>query len=120
MSLIESRVDIRSEAFQANRAHWREKVSALREAVAKVKQGGGERARQRHLDRGKLLPRERLDALLDDGAPFLELSQLAAHGVYEDDVPAAGIITGIGRVSGQESHKCQYSDTAISLFVVQK
>src|SRR4029434_10361402 len=63
---------------------------------------GGERARQRHVDRGKLLPRERVDALLDPGTPFLELSPLAAHGMYDDQAPAAGIITGIGRVSGRE------------------
>ena len=64
--------------------------------------GGGERARQRHVDRGKLLPRERVDALLDPGSPFLELSPLAAHGLYDGDAPAAGIITGIGRVAGRE------------------
>ena len=64
--------------------------------------GGGERARQRHVDRGKLLPRDRVDALLDPGTPFLELSPLAAHGMYDGDAPAAGIITGIGRVAGRE------------------
>ena len=64
--------------------------------------GGGERARQRHVERGKLLPRERVDALLDPGSPFLELSPLAAHGLYDGEAPAAGIITGIGRVSGRE------------------
>ena len=64
--------------------------------------GGGERARQRHVDRGKLLPRERVDTLLDPGSPFLELSPLAAHGLYDGEAPAAGIITGIGRVAGRE------------------
>ena len=74
----------------------------LRERVAEVALGGGEAARQRHLGRGKMLPRERIVGLLDPGTPFLELSQLAAYGMYGDDVPGAGIITGIGRVSGQE------------------
>ena len=64
--------------------------------------GGGERARERHVARGKLLPRERVDALLDPGSPFLELSPLAADGMYDGEAPAAGIITGIGRVSGRE------------------
>ncbi len=64
--------------------------------------GGGERARTRHTDRGKLLPRDRVDTLLDPGSPFLELSPLAAHGMYDGDAPAAGIITGIGRVAGRE------------------
>src|SRR5919107_1315198 len=68
----------------------------------RVAQGGGERARDRHVSRGKLLPRERVDALLDPGSPFLELSALAAHGMYGGEAPAAGIITGIGRVAGRE------------------
>src|SRR5688572_11942033 len=68
----------------------------------RVSLGGGERARDRHVSRGKLLPRERVDALLDPGSPFLELSALAAHGLYDGDAPAAGIITGIGRVAGRE------------------
>ncbi|MDX1711327.1 MAG: carboxyl transferase domain-containing protein [Rhodovibrionaceae bacterium] len=77
-------------------------VEDLKEKVAAIKQGGGERARQRHLDRGKMLPRERVRALIDPGSPFLELSQLAAYGMYGEDVPAAGIVTGIGRVAGRE------------------
>src|SRR6185503_4879736 len=64
--------------------------------------GGGDEARRKHTSRGKLLPRDRVQALLDPGSPFLELSQLAAHGLYGDEVPSAGIITGIGRVSGRE------------------
>ena len=74
----------------------------LRAKVAEIKQGGGTRSRERHLSRGKLLPRERVRTLLDPGTPFLELSQLAAYGVYEEQIPAAGILTGIGRVSGRE------------------
>jgi 3-methylcrotonyl-CoA carboxylase beta subunit len=72
----------------------------LRERLATVREGGGEAARERHTKRGKLLPRERVDRLLDPGSPFLELSPLAAYELYDDPVPAAGIVTGIGRVSG--------------------
>lgn len=75
-------------------------VADLREKVAKNALGGGEGPRAKHLARGKLLPRERIDLLLDAGAPFLELSQLAAFGMYDDQAPGAGVITGIGRVSG--------------------
>src|SRR5574338_1570867 len=77
-------------------------VADLRAKVAQVELGGGERARAKHTERGKLLPRERIRQLLDVGAPFLELSQLAAHGMYGGEVPSAGILTGIGRVSGIE------------------
>jgi 3-methylcrotonyl-CoA carboxylase beta subunit len=77
-------------------------VDDLKNVIAKINQGGGEKANQRHLSRGKLLPRERINCLLDSGSPFLELSQLAAWNVYEDYVPAAGVIAGIGRVSGIE------------------
>ena len=74
----------------------------LRERLAVVRQGGSESARKKHTDRGKLLPRERVDRLLDPGSPFLELSPLAAYGMYGTSVPAAGIITGIGRIAGRE------------------
>ncbi len=77
-------------------------VEDLRQQVQTVKEGGGQRSRARHLGRGKLLPRERIRRLLDPGSPFLELSQLAAHGMYGGEVPSAGIITGIGRVMGRE------------------
>jgi 3-methylcrotonyl-CoA carboxylase beta subunit len=77
-------------------------VADLRAQLARVAQGGGEKARNRHTDRGKLLPRERVDRLLDPGAPFLELSALAAHDLYDGDAPGAGIVTGVGRVSGRE------------------
>jgi 3-methylcrotonyl-CoA carboxylase beta subunit len=80
----------------------KELVADLHEELAKVRAGGGEKARERHTSRGKLLPRERVDRLLDPGAPFLELSPLAAHGLYDGDAPGAGIITGVGRVSGRE------------------
>src|SRR3954469_20005659 len=77
-------------------------VPALAAQLRRVAAGGGERARDRHVSRGKLLPRERVDGLLDPGSPFLELSPLAAHGLYDDEAPAAGIVTGVGRVSGRE------------------
>jgi len=102
MSVLKSAIDPRSQTFRDNAAAMRALVDDLRATVQRVKEGGGERARQRHVARGKLLPRDRVRTLLDPGAPFLELSQLAAHGVYEDDVPAAGILTGVGRVSGTE------------------
>ncbi|KAJ3276972.1 Methylcrotonoyl-CoA carboxylase beta chain, mitochondrial [Terramyces sp. JEL0728] len=77
-------------------------IQDLRAKVEKIKLGGGEKARQRHLERKKLLPRDRVDQLIDPGTPFLELSQFAGFELYDDDVPAGGIITGIGRVSGVE------------------
>jgi 3-methylcrotonyl-CoA carboxylase beta subunit len=100
--IINSTVNPRSEEFEANRQHMQTLVDDLREKIAQISQGGGEKYQKRHTERGKLLPRERINALLDEGSPFLELSQLAAWEVYEDYVPAAGIITGVGRVAGQE------------------
>ncbi|WP_280402162.1 carboxyl transferase domain-containing protein [Nocardia carnea] len=85
-----------------NRAANLALVEELRRRLAETARGGPEKARQRHLDRGKLLPRDRVDQLLDPGSPFLELSPLAANGMYGDDSPGAGIITGIGRVAGRE------------------
>ncbi len=95
-------VDPRSESFRVNAAAMAEVVADMRARAAVIALGGGEVARKRHVGRGKLLPRERIEALLDPGTPFLELSQFAAHGMYGDEVPAAGILTGIGRVSGRE------------------
>ncbi|MGL4965970.1 MAG: carboxyl transferase domain-containing protein [Inquilinus sp.] len=102
MPVLNSAVDPRSAAFRDNESAMRAAVDDLQATVARIKLGGGQSARDRHVARGKLLPRDRVRGLLDPGAPFLELSQLAGHGVYRDDVPAAGIITGIGPVSGQE------------------
>jgi 3-methylcrotonyl-CoA carboxylase beta subunit len=102
MSVLATRLNARSAEFTANAERMQSQVDDLRELVATLGRGGDDKSRERHTARGKLLPRERLDALLDPGAPFLELSQLAAYNVYEDDVPGAGLITGIGRVSGQE------------------
>ncbi|MFJ6566026.1 carboxyl transferase domain-containing protein [Streptomyces sp. NPDC091292] len=94
--------DPASEAFRANEAGHRALGEELRARLARVRLGGGERARARHTARGKLLPRDRVDTLLDPGSPFLELAPLAAEGLYGGDAPAAGVIAGIGRVSGRE------------------
>ena len=102
MTVIKSNIDTRSEDFRANAKAMRSLVDDLRDLVERIKLGGGEAAREKHVGRGKLLPRERVRTLLDPGSPFLELSQLAAYQVYDDDVPAAGLIAGIGRVSGRE------------------
>ncbi|PZQ59383.1 MAG: methylcrotonoyl-CoA carboxylase [Variovorax paradoxus] len=100
MTKLESKLNPRSAEFQANATAMRALVDDLRGQFAKVEQGGGEAARAKHTARGKLLPRERVNQLLDPGTPFLELSPLAAHGMYDGAAPGAGVITGIGRVSG--------------------
>jgi acetyl-CoA carboxylase carboxyltransferase component len=101
MDTIESQI-VKDAQFEANAAHHRALAEELRRNLAQVRQGGGAKYRQRHEAQGKLFVRERIDKLLDPGAPFLELSPLAAWEVYEDDAPAAGLVTGIGRVSGRE------------------
>src|SRR5688572_31919481 len=102
MSHFHSAIDTRSVAYRENASLMQGLVSELRARQERVQQGGGKRAIDKHVARGKLLPRERVRRLLDPGSPFLELSALAAGGMYGDEVPAAGIITGIGRVSGRE------------------
>jgi 3-methylcrotonyl-CoA carboxylase beta subunit len=102
MPKLSSAVDVHGPAFAANAAHNRGLAEALRAKVAAAGLGGPEKARERHSARGKLLPRERVERLLDLGSPFLELGQLAANGLYDDEAPGAGVITGIGRVSGRE------------------
>ena len=102
MPLIESRIDPRDATFARNRDAMAVLVADLRAKVDEVEQGGGAAARERHVARGKLLPRERVRALIDPGSPFLELSQLAAYGMYDDNIASAGIVTGVGRVSGRE------------------
>ena len=99
---LTSLIDPRSAEFRANAEAMATLVADLRAQAAKAALGGGEVARKRHLGRGKMLPRERVDALLDPGTAFLEFSQLAAYGMYGGDVPSAGIITGVGRISGRE------------------
>jgi 3-methylcrotonyl-CoA carboxylase beta subunit len=100
MSVLETKLNARSAEFQANAAAMRTVVDDLNAQVAKAAEGGGERPRQKHLSRGKLLPRDRVQMLLDPGTPFLEIAPLAAHAMYNDDAPCAGVIAGIGRVSG--------------------
>src|SRR6201998_2468122 len=102
MPILKSALDRNSKEFLANRDHMQQLVADLRAVQAKAALGGDEKARKKHTDRGKLLPRERIEALMDRGSPFLELSPLAAHGMYEGDAPCGSIVTGIGRVHGRE------------------
>ena len=102
MPSIKTRIDRGSEDFDKNREANVALAEDLRALNETVMAGGSPRAREKHLSRGKLLPRDRIKVLLDQDAPFLELGRLAAHGVYDDDVPSAGIITGIGRIHGTE------------------
>ncbi|MBD2860190.1 methylcrotonoyl-CoA carboxylase [Spongiibacter sp. KMU-158] len=102
MSVLASSINANSAEFQQNADAMREQISALNEVCATIRQGGGEKSNQRHLSRGKMLPRQRIDALLDPGSPFLEISQLAAWKVYKEEVHAAGVIAGIGQVCGVE------------------
>ncbi len=99
---LDTRIAIDSEPFRANAVHNRALVDRLRADVARAALGGNEKSRERHTSRGKLLPRERVERLLDPGSPFLEIGQLAAFDVYDDDIPGAGMIAGIGRVSGRQ------------------
>jgi 3-methylcrotonyl-CoA carboxylase beta subunit len=98
---IASTLDTRGAGFRANAERMGALLAQLAERTRKAAEGGPASAREKHLARGKLLPRERVERLLDPGAPFLELSPLAAHGMYGDEVPGAGLITGIGRVAGR-------------------
>ena len=100
MNQLQSKINIRSDEFKNNQAAMQSLVDDLREKVQKIALGGGETARQKHLDRGKLLPRERIDHLIDPGSAFIEIGQLAAYQVYQDDVPAAGVVAGVGQVNG--------------------
>ncbi|HSG95216.1 MAG TPA: carboxyl transferase domain-containing protein, partial [Afifellaceae bacterium] len=102
MSILKSSLDSHSEEFGRNAAAMQAQVADLRDKVEQIRGGGGEQARQKHLERGKLLPRERIRQLLDVGSPFLEFSQFAAWNMYDGKAAAAGVITGIGRVSGRE------------------
>ena len=103
MRRIESKIRPGSSEFAENRAAMAARVEALREELARTRLGGPEDARRRHHERGKLLARERVDALIDPGTPFLELSTLAARGMFDDEAPGAGIVTGIGAVHGRET-----------------
>ncbi|HLT04776.1 MAG TPA: carboxyl transferase domain-containing protein [Pseudomonas sp.] len=102
MAILYTRINTRTPEFAANATAMGSLVDDLRILLQQIAQGGGAQAQERHVARGKLLPRERIDRLLDPGSPFLEIGQLAAHEVYGEDVPAAGVIAGIGRVEGVE------------------
>ena len=102
MPVLPSQIDPRSPEFQANADTLTALVADLDASLERIALGGGEKARAKHTERGKLLPRERISALLDPGSPFLELSALAGEGMYDGQAPCAGVITGIGRVHGQE------------------
>src|SRR5215208_780180 len=103
MDLIETHVNPMSDEFRANRTRMEELVAELRSRLGNARQGGGLQYVERHRQQGKLPVRERIERLLDPGSPFLELSPLAAFGMYDDDAPGAGIVTGIGRISGREA-----------------
>ena len=102
MAAIQSKVDVRSSEFRESAAHLRALVSDLRDKTAGIARGGSDEARRKHTDRGKLLARDRINALVDPGSALLELSPLAAYGMYGGEVPSAGIVTCVGRVSGRE------------------
>ena len=103
MERIESRVSPNSPDFKRNREVMEAQVAELRAAIDRVRQGGPENARRRHVERGKLLVRDRVKRLIDPQSPFVELSTLAAWGMYDDEAPGAGIVTGIGRIQGREA-----------------
>jgi 3-methylcrotonyl-CoA carboxylase beta subunit len=100
MTVIQSKIKAESDAFSENQTSMQIQIADLREKLEQIEIGGPEAAREKHTARGKLLPRDRVKQLIDEESDFLEFSQLAAYNVYGEDVPAAGIITGIGRVSG--------------------
>ncbi|HIG23396.1 carboxyl transferase domain-containing protein [Henriciella sp.] len=102
MPVLKSTLDTSGEKFSSNWQAMEALLEELRQKSASAALGGPERARERHTERGKLLPRERVERLIDPGAPFLEIGALAANGMYDDEAPGAGIITGIGRVEGRE------------------
>lgn len=102
MAVLPDRYDPKAPEALENKAAMEALIADLRAVSDKVREGGGDRAREKHLARGKLLPRDRVRGLLDPGAPFLEIGQLAAHGMYSGDIASAGMVVGVGRVSGRE------------------
>jgi 3-methylcrotonyl-CoA carboxylase beta subunit len=102
MDALESHLDPHSDDFRANAERMEGLAAELRARLDTARQGGGPKYLQRHVEQGKMPPRERIAALLDPDTPFLELSTLAANGMYDDEAPAAGIITGVGRIHGRE------------------
>ena len=102
MSILSTAIDTTDEKFSANRDLNRSLVADLHCRVAVARSGGGEKAAARHTSKGKMLARDRIQALLDIGSPLLEIAPLAANGMYDGEAPSAGVVTGIGRVSGRE------------------
>ena len=117
MDVLESQVRTASDAFVRNRDRMAALVADYRARLATVREGGGPKYIERHRAQGKLPVRERLDLLLDPGSPFLELSPLAAWDLYDGDAPAAGLVTGIGRVSGREVLVVANDFTALSVAI---
>ncbi|MFT5996560.1 MAG: 3-methylcrotonyl-CoA carboxylase beta subunit, partial [Glaciecola sp.] len=102
MPIIQSKINTKSNAYIENRQHMQTQVNDLQQKIANIMLGGGEASRERHLSRGKLLPRDRIEGLIDKNSSFLEIAQFAAWEVYDDYVPCAGVIAGIGKVNGIE------------------
>src|SRR5687767_2079938 len=102
MQTITSHLNPNEPQFKANAEHHRALADELRQRLDEVRQGGGEKYQQRHREQGKLYVRDRIDRLLDAGTAFLEIAPLAAYELYKEDAPGAGIVTGIGRISGRE------------------
>src|SRR6516162_4117536 len=102
MAVLSSQIQIRSGEFRANAERMHALVQELRDRTAMAAHGGSEEARKKYKSRGKMFVRERIDLLIDQGAPFLEFSALAANGMYNGDVASAGIVTGMGRINGRE------------------
>ena len=101
MAVLDTALDTASGAYAENAAHHKNLNENLKQLIEHIALGGDERSRQRHESRGKMLPRERVNRLLDPGASFLEVGQLGGYQVYDDDIPCGGIITGVGTVAGQ-------------------
>src|SRR5688572_9911476 len=102
MPVLTSDISPASDVFRANAEKMRALVADIAEKAATVERGGSDEARERHVSRGKLLPRQRLAQLIDPGSPFLEIGQFAAWGMYDGDIASAGMISGVGRVEGKE------------------
>src|SRR3989338_966429 len=102
MTRLDSLLDLKSESFQENVRYMESLVSDFKDKLKTIHMGGADKDREKHLSRGKLLPRDRIDKLLDPGSPFLEIGAMAAYGLYENHVPSAGLITGIGKIMDHE------------------
>ena len=98
MPVLSSSVDVASADYGRNLVVTTERLAELRKTFERIALGGGEKARARHMARGKMLTRERIDALIDPLSPFLEIGRFAAHGLYDDEVPCGGVVAGVGRV----------------------